>query len=531
MNDLELLSFRLKQWMRLIRLQKAIYWGARGLIFGILGFSVFAIFLVFYSKLLLHKYFYLLFTSGLIGLLFAAGIAFFWPRNLLKLARSYDRIFNLQERVSTAVELSLSDKIDQGWKDLQMDDALEATRTVSPKDGIKWHIPKREIWGGVVALVIVLGTWFYGQGYFQQAESLAKNQQLIEAEINNLEELITDIEDMEQLSVEAKEAISAPLKNSLDDLKKTDSLEAAVSTLSETQQILEELNKTGSTEFEGLQAAGEQLAKKEDSPLLIMGDAMKQGNLQKATDSLKSLDLSTLNPQELAGLAEQFTDMAELLENSSPELAEHLQRVSDSIQNDDIQTAQEAISNASEALSDSAQRIAASDAAKKTADVLADSQGRLMAAAMFGGMTQNSQSKNNSNDSPDVEQKGSFGSQAGSGEFEEAKNPGTEASLTPLTQNNQAGENSEKQYDSVYAPQRLGGTSETELSLASGNDSASNAVGSVASSNDQYAQSFVPYSEIYSNYEDSIQQAFENGVVPLSLQPLIRDYFSTLDPR
>jgi len=532
MNELEILFFRLHQWVRYLRLQKAIYWGARGLIIGILSSGVVAIFLIPNSSLLLSEYFTWLFVSGILGLISAAGIAFFWPRPQLKLARSYDRIFNLKERVSTAVELSQSEAVNQSWQELQLGDALEATGTISPKDGIKWHFPKSEIWGVLVALTIVLGTWFYGQASFQQAESRAKNQKLIEAEVDNLEELITDIESREQLSVDAKESISTPLKKSLDDMKNADSLEKAVSILSETQQTIEELNFSGSTEFEGLQGAGEQLAKKENSQLNLTGDALRQGDLQRAAENLAALDLSKINPQALAGLAEQLKEMAEQLGNSSPEFAEQLQKVSEAIQNDDIQSAQEAISNASEALSESAQRVAASDTAQKTTDTLAESQGRLMAASMFEGMAQNSGAKNDSGDHPEGEQKGSFGSQAGSGEFEASKTPGKEAGLTPLTQNNQAGgENSEKQYDSVYAPQRLGGSSETELSLGSGSDSASNAIGSVGNSSEQNAQSFVPYSEIFSNYDESIQQAFENGVVPLALQPLIRDYFSSLDPR
>ena len=65
----------------------------------------------------------------------------------------------------------------------------------------------------------------------------------------------------------------------------------------------------------------------------------------------------------------------------------------------------------------------------------------------------------------------------------------------------------------------------------SGNDATSNTVGSVDSSFEQNAQSFVPYSEIFANYEGSMKKALENGIIPLSLQPLIHDYFSSLDPR
>ena len=531
MNDLVLLFSRLHQWQRWVRLQKVTYWGIRGLIFGILSSAFVSILLVSRSRLSLSDYFTLLTISGILGLIFTSGITFFWPQSQISLARNYDRVFDLKERVSTAVELSQLREVDQNWQELQLKDALKASRSLSPRDGLEWDIPKLELSLLLFALAIVLGTWFFGKGEFQQAEIRAKNHRLIEAEIENLEELITEIQDSEQLSAENKDAIISPLKESLNDLKVADSLEKAVSVLSETQQTLEALDMPGSAEFAGLQAAGNELTKDADSPLSFTGEALKKGNLQDAAENLSSLDMKELDSQELAGLANQLMELAEQLENNSPELSEQLKKASEAIINDDLQTAQEEISKASESLIESAQRVAPNEAAQKSADALADSQGRLMEAAMFGGMAQNSGAKTNSNDTPKSEQKGSFGSQAGSGEFEKSKTPGKEAGLTPLTQNNSPGESSEKQYDSVYAPQRLGGTSDMELSLGFGDDTSTDTVGSVDSSFEQNAQSFVPYSEIFANYEGSVQQALENGIIPLSLQPLIHDYFSSLDPR
>jgi hypothetical protein len=265
--------------------------------------------------------------------------------------------------------------------------------------------------------------------------------------------------------------------------------------------------------------------------LNLVGEALSQGDLQAAAENLAALDLSTLNPQELAGLAEQFMEMAEQLVGSSPELAEQFKQSAEALQNQDLQAAQEAIAKASEAISESIQLAEASNAAQRSADALADSQGRMMAAAMFSASAQNSGAQSSSNENPPNEQKGSFGSQPGSGEFEESRTPGKESGLTPLTQDSTSGNSSEKQYDSVYAPQRLGGTSETELSLGTGDDSASNAFGGISSTFAENAQSTVPYSEVYSSYEETTQQALESGSIPLSLQPLVREYFSSLDPR
>jgi hypothetical protein len=531
MNDLEILYFQLSKWQRLVRLQKATYWGIRGFLFGTLSSAFVSILLISQSRFLLSEYLTFLTISGILGLLLTSGITFFWPQSKITTARNYDRVFDLKERVSTAVELSQLEDVEQSWQELQLNDALEASRSLSPRVGLEWHIPKLEFSLLLVVLVLVLGTWFYGKGAFQQAEIHAKNHELIEAEIENLEELITGIQDNPQLSAEDTDAILSPLKESLNDLKEADSLEVAVSALSETQHMLEALDMPGNAEFAGLQAAGEELAKDADNPLNLTGEALKQGNLQEAAKNLASLALGEFDSQELLDLANQLMELAEQLKNVSPELSEQLQKVSEAIQNDELQAAQEAKTNASEALLESAQRLAANKAAQKSTEALADSQGRLMEAAMFAGMAQNNGVKTNSNDPPESEQKGSFGSQAGSGEFEESKTPGKEAGLIPLTKNNSPGESSEKQYDSVYAPQRLGGTSDMDLSIGSGNDTNNNTVSSVDTFSEQNAQSFVPYSEIFANYEGSMKQALDKGIIPLSLQPLIHDYFSSLDPR
>jgi len=530
MNDFRLLISRLRQWQRWTRLQKSVYYGLRGLALGLLISAIAAIFLIPSNNLLISEYFVLLIASGLLGLTVGAGIAWLWPQSRLKIAREYEQVFDLKERISMAIELRQLEDVDQAWQQLQLNDALEATKQIILKDGLQWHIPTLEISLLLISFGLVLGSWFYGERSFQQAETNAQNQQLVKDEVENLKELITNIENSEQLSDETKEAVIVPMQESLEKMKQAESPEEAVSALSEAQQTLEEFIQSGREEFEGLQAAGEELAKNQDSPINLTGKALSQGDFQAAAESLATLDLSGLNPEELASLSEQFMDMAQGLANSSPELEKQFQQAAEALQSQDLQAAQEAIEKASESISNSTQRAEASEAARKSAAELANMQSQLM-AAMFEGAPQNNDMETSSSESPASEQKGGFGSHASGGEFEESRTPGKEAGLTPLTQSNLSGNSSEKQYDSVYAPQRLGGTSETELSLSPGDVADNNAIGGISSTFTQNAQSSVPYSEVYSSYEESTQQALESGSIPLSLQPIVREYFSSLNPR
>ena len=55
MNDFDLLISRLKHWQRWTRLQKGIYYGARGLVLGIFIFAIAAIFVIPTSKQLVAE--------------------------------------------------------------------------------------------------------------------------------------------------------------------------------------------------------------------------------------------------------------------------------------------------------------------------------------------------------------------------------------------------------------------------------------------------------------------------------------------
>ncbi|MDQ7036673.1 MAG: hypothetical protein Q9P01_18125 [Anaerolineae bacterium] len=40
----------------------------------------------------------------------------------------------------------------------------------------------------------------------------------------------------------------------------------------------------------------------------------------------------------------------------------------------------------------------------------------------------------------------------------------------------------------------------------------------------------VPYNQVFRTYEDAANRALENDYVPLGMQDVVRDYFSSLQP-
>jgi len=40
----------------------------------------------------------------------------------------------------------------------------------------------------------------------------------------------------------------------------------------------------------------------------------------------------------------------------------------------------------------------------------------------------------------------------------------------------------------------------------------------------------IPYDQVYSDYSEDAQQALENDYIPLGLEDVVRDYFTSIEP-
>jgi len=122
------------------------------------------------------------------------------------------------------------------------------------------------------------------------------------------------------------------------------------------------------------------------------------------------------------------------------------------------------------------------------------------------------------------------GSGAGSGSGSETQNgqAGSEAGSSPIPQNNGAGDGGESAYEQIYAPSLLGGTGGDTLGLPSSGEGGDVVGTSPTTAED--GQSLVPYTNVFSQYEEFNRQAVENGEVPVQFMDIIRNYFDSLQP-
>ncbi|MBZ0308822.1 MAG: hypothetical protein K8I82_22335, partial [Anaerolineae bacterium] len=87
-------------------------------------------------------------------------------------------------------------------------------------------------------------------------------------------------------------------------------------------------------------------------------------------------------------------------------------------------------------------------------------------------------------------------------------------------------------YDQVFSPSHLGSTgTETEVQVEGEVSSEEGTETQETDFNEEFeGTSQVPYSEVYANYENSVQEALDSDYIPISLRDVIRQYFSSLEP-
>ena len=526
MSTINHLNHTLQNWIQWLRVQRALTWYLRGLaaalglslLFGGIGLAQ--------AKLLKQEFLALVVASVTLLPFLSAIIAFFWKVNTTKAARHFDRAFHLEERISTALELSTADHANE-MVQKQLDDAVSAAHRIQPRRDLPLRLKRFDSALTVILALLIGVLWFRGDALFAAASRQRAVEQAIAAQQEQIEEIIKEINENEALTDEQKQELTEPLNQALQALDQDPSLEGAVSILTNTGEQLQALNseQAGQT-AQALKEAGSSLQAQEGTPLSSVGQNLASGNFTQAANELNNMDLSQMSPEELQKLADQLETTAQSLASTNPQLAQAMQQAADAIRNGDLAAAQQALANASQQMANAGQQVTAAQTASQAAGQMQQGAGQLLAAgggnqsAQANGQGQGQQGNNSGG------QNSSAGSGSGSGDSPDSPQQGNEAGSSPIEQNNGAGDGGESTYEQIYAPSLLGGENGENVGLpTSGND------GDVVGTSPTTAtdgQSLVPYTNVFTQYEQFYYQAIENGQVPMQFFDLIRNYFISL---
>jgi hypothetical protein len=214
MTTLNQLSQTLGQWIRWMRLQRALTWSLRGLV-AALGLSLLVGGIGLYQAKLLKQEFLTLIVFCVIALPVAFAIAaYFWRVQNMQAARYFDRAFHLKERVSTALELQNESHFAEMIQK-QLDDAVRVSRKVKPSRDLPLQFPKLDLALALVFAMLIGTLWFRGETLFAASSRQRAVKEAIVAEQAKIEEIIKEINTSESLTDEQKEAFAKPLEDAL----------------------------------------------------------------------------------------------------------------------------------------------------------------------------------------------------------------------------------------------------------------------------------------------------------------------------
>jgi hypothetical protein len=544
-------------WLRWFRLRRAKRWGLRGLPAGLAIGLAAGLALLAWRKVLSGEFAGLVIGCGLAGLLAALAAGNFWPLHRMALARWFDLRFGLRERVSTAMELNEpGSDVPAAWRERQLADTLSAARQVEPGRLAPYRLERAPVFLSAGLALVMAILLLVGRPWFEETQQQRDVQRTIQEEKARVSELIQKIERTQELTPAQRQELAEPLKEALRKLEEARSREQALSTLNEAEGKLRAMqSQQTQTELEELGKAGEALSQAEVQGLKQAGEALANGpsdaGLNEALQELKNTDLGSLSEEQRQSAAQALEQAAQQLQESNPMLSEQLNQAAQALQQGDAQAAQQALERAAQQLGQVQLRVAQSRAAGEAANQLQpgqagqnwqgqngqDGQGQngqgQTGQGQMGqdGQGQNGQGQmgqNGQGQSGQEQGQGSTG--AGRGDQTGAEAPGGEAPNRPIGQDNGPGDGGQREYEKIYDPSRLGGEHDLGLGAPPSEQPGDQIVGQQGSSPGTEGESQVPYVDVLPAYQEAMRQAMQNGEIPAYLRPVIRAYFSSLEP-
>lgn len=560
----------LKRWSLWFRLRKGLQGVLRGLMVGLaaaLGFILVAILSglgVQYGLGLTEFAVVVLLAAGL-GVIVLGFAGIFWPVSPAHLARSFDAMFNLEERASTAEEILRRSTAPVGTPDAliqrQVADAVQHGNEVQPKPKFFWAVSRLQVLISAGLMLAIILITIFGQPYFSAAAERQVERQAIMDEIAKLEELQETIANDPNLSAQDRAELQEQLEETIRQLQESEngepvSLEQAVAVLTEAEQELRSLSDPQIQEqAEALRQLGNQIAQSETgngdgNPLQDFGEALSQNNPLAAAQELANLDIESMTAEQRQALAEQLASAANALSETNPQLAQQLQQASEALQNGDTDAAQQALEQASQALNQTGSQMAQASAVQQAATQASEGADRLIEAgrnaeqAQAGSPGQNpgqaqGEGQNGNQPGGGSGQQGagsqgnngdqSGGSGSGTGSSDPGDVTGPQAGTDPIDQGNTPGDGGERPFVPLTDPKQLGGSGSADVYLPQ-SGAEGEVTGQAGTSPGEPGNSSVPYTEVYPAYAEAIRQAVESGTIPPALRSLVQKYFSNLEP-
>ncbi len=530
----------IRAWSRRARLQHSV-----GLVFFGLACGLGIALLI----ALASRVFPLMSTATLIGLSIALAVTglmgalvYPWLRHArtppMQWARTFDQRFGLQERTSTALEISegnLSVRNDL-IRNIQRRDADRVIESVDARKLMPLCVSRRD---AIVSLVFLIALVIAILLPNPQQQVLAQREQLrqtIAQQIEQLEQAKQMIEHSALSDAQKQAAIQAldEARRKLEDPNITP--EEALAAINEAQSQLDALNdQAAQQQAEDLRRAGESLAP--DALTNALSNALANEDFNRAANEMRNLTNSNetgqpLSEEEMQRAANQLDQLARSVQNSDPELAQRLREAAQNMREGNTPAAQQQLEQAAQSLERAQQTREASqalDSAQSQAEAARQAIAQQTSQSQRRGQNQAGQAGANT-------PAGAQGQQPGQGQAQmpgqgEAGNPSASGAMA-----NDGSSSMSQSYKSddfgsdntVYAPRRIGSDGRPVVLPEAQSQAAPDPSGHTSTA--PGGGSSVPYEQVYGDYSKAADEALQSSRVPPDMRDYVRDYFSSLDP-
>ena len=507
-----------------------------------------------------------------------------FPRPLAVKARYFDIEFGLRERVSTAFELMHGRiKTHPEIEARQIADALAQARAIDPRARIALDFRRRELLLLALLLVMVLGLLLLpaivGEDFLPDPPSAA-----LEEAKEDLREIIETVaKDTDLDDVDRQDLLEA-LEIALERLEEEDiSEEEAFAAMSQLQAELEALENRledtieldQSTTESALEALEDFIApaEAEEQSADSASQTDAPSNLQAMLNALEQMnqDAAQMTAEEAQSAAEALRAAAEQLEQMSEEMAQQMEMLAQALENADMESLQEQLDALREQIEGAQEQQQQDQDARATlreqlelAEEAAEEIARQQAqdgqqepgaepgqpepgeAGQQPGGQQSEQAQARPGDSQGNQQSdrnrpgaersqarnqdsSSAGRGAGDGAPSNVSLPGSAGDDQGAETDNNPTGLGEIEYEAIYSPSGIDGGGEDEIRLRT--DPGDTTVAEGDFDDNPLGESRVSYDTVFSQYQNAANRALESDYVPLGLRDVVREYFTSLEPR
>lgn len=460
--------------------------------------------------------------------------AYVYPRSAQEIARTSDARMGLSARLATAIEIERGEiPVTADLAARQRADAITAAARANPKEAFKLVLPRRQaLIAAILATALAVGLALPNPQETIIAQNQAE-QEAIERQSERLEKVRAEIAANPNLSQADREALLDEIDDTIGDLQKgTLSKEEAVARLSRTEEHLQALlDEDAEAMSAALDEAGRQAKQGQESHAI--GEALATGDYGEAAQAMAALSdrIGELSSQEQDRLAERLEAMATTVEATDPELAQAMRDAASALEQGDGAAAQEALQRAAALIEQAGEKIAAQEATEQALGQVQEGRREIAQTGQGDGPGEKGETtaRPGTGEPPEGQGKGQAGSGHGEGDEEQGGQDMPADPGGPIDPN-QPGQGGEREYDPIYAPERLGDGEGPGVRVPGQGDDNGPPTGQVEGNPPDEGQAQVPYDQVYADYEAQAASALENSYIPRGMKDYIRAYFSSLEP-